>query len=343
MTYGADSDLNDFLYCTEKFGERPCKIVLTFNFDSTLFIKILGKIKVVNVQTEVIPSDDVNIINEKYLILIDEDMYVGYTHVDKNLNSGFISNVTIYYKIGHKTEELLENLDKAILEEENEDLIKEGINVIINSINGLSLLPIGKIKADYDNIDYYYNDSVLKASNKLIKKINKKNKGLSIIYGQRGTGKTTLINHMVSSIEKTVIFIPISMIEMTINNPEFLTILSSYNPLVIIDDCEFLFDNLYTKSNIAYSNILQIVDGFISDTTNTHILLSFNTDNEENIDEDLLESNNLIKIIKLEELKKSKANELCEHLKHDPVEDDILLVDLLNNNKVQENEKIIGY
>ena len=40
MTYKTeDTNLNDFLFCTEKFKTRPSKVVLAFNFKPAEFIK----------------------------------------------------------------------------------------------------------------------------------------------------------------------------------------------------------------------------------------------------------------------------------------------------------------
>jgi Tfp pilus assembly pilus retraction ATPase PilT len=47
-----------------------------------------------------------------------------------------------------------------------------------------------------DNVELYYNQKTLKNINKLVKSIKKSDKGLSILYGQRGTGKTNTISYM---------------------------------------------------------------------------------------------------------------------------------------------------
>ena len=336
-----DTNLNDFLFSSEALGQRPCKIVLAFNFKSKEFLNYFEEIEIVNVLTEVIPSEGTSIVNEKYLAKVTDEIYISYTHIDKSVETSYISSVIFYYTITSSSsiEEIMMDLDGFILDQDGINKL----NIVTNTQNGLVLEPLDMYESDYENIEYYYNNSTIKAYKKLVKKISKTTKGLGIIYGKRGSGKTSLLYKIASSCEKTSIFIPISMIDSTINNPEFFGILKEYNPLIIIDDCEILFDNIYTKSNATYANILQIIDGFYSDTIDTHVLLSFNTDVEDDIDSDILSANNLLKIIKVNPLKSDKANELCKFLDiKQEIEADTLLIDILNG-KFEEDSIKIGY
>ena len=61
------------------------------------------------------------------------------------------------------------------------------------------------------------------------------------------------------------------------------------------------------------NNLLQMVDGFLSDTMNVNIIALFNTDNEDDIDESLLDCNNLIDVIEFELLSTEESNELAKH------------------------------
>jgi putative ribosome biogenesis GTPase RsgA len=54
-------------------------------------------------------------------------------------------------------------------------------------------------------------------------KIKKSEKGLSVLWGERGTGKTSIINYLADKLDRIVIFIPNNLIEHTINNPDFMT------------------------------------------------------------------------------------------------------------------------
>jgi len=62
-----DYNINDFLYCWNKFGTRPNKVILYNQYSTKLFNElIIGTSE--NRFTEIIPSDDFNVINEKVLV-----------------------------------------------------------------------------------------------------------------------------------------------------------------------------------------------------------------------------------------------------------------------------------
>lgn len=341
VKYTTDDSMNDFLFCTDFFGERPSKIVLAFNFKAVEFVKYFEDSECFNVLTEVVPADGASIVNEKYLIKINnKDAFISYTHVDKNVETSYITNVVIYYKLPCEIGEVLSELDSFI---SNTDDSKNKINIINNSPTGLVLEEMSLMEADYDNMRVYYNHTSIKGINKIIKKIGKNNKGLFIVYGKRGCGKTTALNYIANTITKMSIFIPNNMLDYTINNPEFIEILKTYNPVLILDDCEVLFDTMYAKSTVTCSNILQMVDGFYSDEIDTHIIMSYNTNTEDDIDSDLLDANNLLRVVKMDALEKDKANELSKYLNlgHE-VKNDILLIDLLKEN-FEEGDEIVGY
>ena len=107
MTYKTeDTNSNDLLFCTEKFGEKPSKIVLAFSFKPAEFKKFFEeKIEIINVLTEVVPAEGTSVINEKYFCTIcdeknvENDIYMSYTHFDKSVETGYISGVILYYKL----------------------------------------------------------------------------------------------------------------------------------------------------------------------------------------------------------------------------------------------------
>lgn len=344
-----DVNINDFIFCTEKLGERPSKVVLALNFNLEEFKKIMSKyeVKVINTLIEVLPDAEANMVNEKNLSLVDNKFFISYTHVDKTLPDGFITNFIIYHTIAdvELVDKFVNELMAASEEETEEEASLESVKTIkyvSNNQTGLILETMKPMAADYENIELYFNDDTFKATKKLIKKVNKTTKGISIFYGKRGSGKTTLLSYIAGELKKPVIFLPISTIDLAINAGGLKSILKE-EAVLLIDDCEILNADLYGKSSLTFANILQLVDGLYSDEFNLNLILCFNLENEGDIDEELLESNNLIDIIKLDELKKNKAKELCIHLKSkSKVEESILLIDIINN-RIKDNFETIGY
>lgn len=315
-----DSIINDYLYCWSVFNTRPNKLNLYNNYNSVEFLELLGSIEYQGIVTDVIPTNNDYIINEKSLVKISSDIFISYNHCDKLVNDGFIDNVIIYYN-NVDIQELLYKLDEVIL------LIDDNVNKY-NSISinqeGLCIEVQTLLKYD-DNISLYFNDDVIKHTDKIIKSIKKHNKGLHIIHGERGTGKTTLSNYIISKLDKMVLYIPSNLIEHTINNPDFVNFIKTYkDSIIIIDDCE-----IYNKSNFS-TNLLQLVDGLLSDSLSLNIICILN-ELEDSIDDILLECNNLNSIIEVGSLKRDKCNELSKYLGHKKIKHDseYKLVDII--------------
>lgn len=313
-----ESHLNDFLYCWSEFGERPNKIVVYNTYLTSEFNKIISEISSSkNVFTEIIPSDESYVINDKVFVKIDDNLYLSYVVVDRNQENSIINEITFLYreyKEGtKKVQELIEKLNSCIMDFCEE----EGNNLNTLSIyNGsLEIEPIDGLKVDIDNIEMYYNTKILNKVDRLVKNIKKSDKGLSIIYGERGMGKTSIINYISSKLDRIVIFIPNNMIDQTINNPDFRKFIKKYyKPVIVIDDCEMMFSEFFTKSNILTNNLLQMVDGFLSDSIEVNVISIFNIENEDEIDHSLLECNSLIDIVKFEYLSPEESNNLSRHL-----------------------------
>jgi SpoVK/Ycf46/Vps4 family AAA+-type ATPase len=134
------------------------------------------------------------------------------------------------------------------------------------------------------------------------------------------------------------------MVDNTINNSEFRRFLKRYTrPIIIIDDCEMLFNEYYAKSNTFTTNLLQMVDGFLSDSIEVNVITIFNTDREDDIDHSLLEANNLLRVIEFECLSEDESFELSEHLGHKkPIKNKSRVLDIIRNNKTSKYKKEFG-
>lgn len=310
-----DYNLNDFIYCWDKFGSRPNRIVIHNTYSSKLFNKVMSDhILDKNVFTEVIPDSEEVIINDKMLAKLDEKCYLSYVVADRNMDNSFIDSITFYYEGTYEgITAIVEELNDCILDYCEDDSNK--LNTIGLSLNGLEIEPIN-LKEDNDNTDLFYSATTFKRVEKAIKGIKKADKGLTILYGERGTGKTSVINHIASKLDRIVIFIPSNMIEHTINNPEFRKFIKKYEkPVLVLDDCElFLGGDVYSKSSMFANNVLQMVDGFLSDTMNVNIVAILNIEDEDEIDPSLLECNNLIEVVEFENLSAEESNDLAKHL-----------------------------
>lgn len=314
-----DINTNDYLYVWSEFGHRPNKITLYNHYNPEVFLNTLDISENNDISTvaDVIPTGQDYLMNEKSLVKLSDNIFVSYSQLDKLTDSKVIGDVSFYYnsKSISEIESLIEKLSEAEINYQDSDS-QERFNSSILTPEGLDIESINLLDTDYENIDLYYNEHVIKESKKIIREIKKKNKGLTLIFGQRGTGKTHLINHIVSSLDKMVIFIPSTMIDHTINNPDFINFIRRYqNSIIVIDDCDTLFTDIYRKSTLFVNNLLQLVDGYQSDLFSLNFILSFNIDKEDLYDKSLFDCNHLIGQIEIDELGLPKIKDLCEHLK----------------------------
>ena len=312
-----DSELNDFLYCWSEFKSRPNKIIIYNTYLREPFINIINEYSVdKNRFTEVIPSTESLIINDKILEKINDGLYISYLVLDRINENSIINDVVFFFKDDEQLElvnQLIEQLDTCIFDLETKDS-DVNFNTISITQNGIDLEPSELLELD-EEVDYYYNTKTLKNINKLIKLIKKSNKGLSLLYGDRGTGKTSIINYLNKKLSKMVIFIPNNMIDTTINNPEFKSFIRKYpNSVLVIDDCEVIFNQLFNKSNTFVNNLLQLVDGPLSDSFKLNIVMLFNLNDEDEIDQSLIDCNNLLDVIEFDLLEIESSNELAKHI-----------------------------
>jgi len=345
-----DDSLNDFLYCWDIFGTRPNKTLLYSNFDFAPFSKFLEeqKSEEISVFSEIIPSEEGDMINKKCFCKISENIFLSYQHFDGDAEESFVNEVYFIFQNDAKSkiDDLISTLNEIPQVSIEDEISKEITFKSLSSVNAEFELNSTKIlKADYDNIDLYFNDSVIKSFNKLRKNINKNKKGLTIIYGQRGTGKTTLVNYLIQNLKKQVIFVPSTLYENIMINPDFRNFLKKNSDSVIImDDLEIYLSEIYSKSNIFSNNLIQMIDGFDSDHLGLNFILISNTNNIDDIDHSLLDCNNLIDVINVEELSLVKSKELIKHLKKkNKVKTKTKLVDILKTKPdfIESNE--IGF
>lgn len=345
-----DQIINDFLFCWSEIGHRPCKSVVYKNYEKESFLNYFSSFLLeTTTNRDIIPFEPQDLINERNFCKIDHQIWVTYTIYDKFSELSFIGDVAFYYPFERtdKIDEFISGLDSFQLSEDEMDSESEqNVFTITLGQTGLELDPIEEVNLDFDNIECHYNDEVMKQINKLSKKIKKSNKGLSIIHGERGTGKTSLIHYMNQKIkDKKIIFIPPTFFDSTINHPDFKSFLKkNKNSIIFLDDCEIYFSELYSKSNIFTNNLLQLVDGFDSDQLGVNLILILNCEKESDIDPHLIESNNLLDIVRTTKLEKSKIQELCKLLeKKCKFKSDTKLIDVLRNKPHISSDSDIGF
>lgn len=190
---------------------------------------------------------------------------------------------------------------------------KPEISLLVNSSTGIDTksLRISKPKL---NIQDNYNDDFKEIHATIIKRLSKKNdKGLVLLHGKPGTGKSSYIRYLIASIKKDVIFLPPNMAG-AITNPNLISILiDNPNSIFVIEDAENIVVDREKDGNSPVSALLNISDGLLSDCLNIQVICSFNTDISK-VDSALMRKGRLIAKYEFKELETRKAQLLSKKL-----------------------------
>jgi hypothetical protein len=341
-----EGDDNNFLFCWNKFGDRPNKIKIYQSYSKNHFNEVIDKYTVEkSFSSEVIPADEFDIINDVYFIKVSETIYISYILLDRESDSSFIHEISFYFKSYQDDSQLVDEITNELIncqvDFEDDDETCSKLNTIYITPTGLEIEAISRVNLD-DSTELFFNEKTLKSVNKLCKTIKKSDKGLTILYGERGTGKTSVVSYITDKVDRMVIYIPNSLLEATLNNSEFRSFLRKFHrPIIVIDDCEMIFNELFTKSNIYVNNLLQMVEGLLSDSMKVNFITIFNVEDESEIDHALLECNSLIDVIEFEYLNEEESNELSKHLGHSKkYKNKTKLIDIIRKTNSKEYKKI---
>lgn len=227
----------------------------------------------------------------------------------------FDTNASIVRFLYRKTqlfivEEIIHSIKKFRKRKQKE---KPEIYLLINSPKGMETkaLQITKPKL---KIEDNYNDDFKEVHQIILKRLSRKNdKGLVLLHGKPGTGKTSYIRSLISSLKKNVIFLPPNMAK-EITNPGLISILIE-NPdsIFVIEDAENIVVDRNSDGSSPVSALLNISDGLLADCLNIQIICSFNTDISK-IDSALMRKGRLIASYEFKELEVNKAQQLSGKL-----------------------------
>lgn len=187
------------------------------------------------------------------------------------------------------------------------------INIITFNNGRLNLKPL-EIKPSPLDIDLYYNDDFKPVDTMIKTRLNKENdKGIILLHGLPGTGKTTYLRHLIGNLKKKVMFVS-PTVAGNLMNPEFVDLLiDNPNTVLVIEDAENIIMDRKYNSDSSVSNLLNISDGLMSDCLNVQIICTFNSALNM-VDSALLRKGRLIAKYEFGKLSITKAQKLSDHL-----------------------------
>lgn len=292
-----------------------------------------------------------NLIDVRKIIMYDrndvktvEDIFITYDEIvigTSITNNGYFQ-VSIYSS--YEDTEIFSNLIKFLRQFRKSAVDNSNtINIIKHTQRGFDFFtrPIKDYSTDF-SINHYNTDFV-PISEKIVNSINTESaKGLVLLYGGVGTGKTSYIKHLISASKRKVFYIPPDMAQ-SLSNPDFIEFMATTlaDSILIIEDAENVLKPRGAGETQAVSNILNISDGILGDAVSSIIVCTFN-DKIENVDQALLRPGRLVASYEFKHLALDKTNQLLQKLYDNKYEalQPMTLAEIFNQESMPMNNSV---
>lgn len=224
---------------------------------------------------------------------------------------------------------------------------KPEISLVVASSTGLDTHEMEISRRSID-IEHNYNDDFNHVHEIMMKRLSKKNdKGIILLHGKPGTGKTTYIRHIIAKLKKRVIFLPVE-IAPQLTSPTFMNLLIEHpNSVFVIEDAENIVIDRNVQNGSPVAGLLNLADGLLADCLNIQLICTFNTDLSK-IDPALMRKGRLIASYEFRELDVAKAQKLSNKLGFESkINQPMTLTDIYNQQeqdfKVRRSGTGIGF
>jgi hypothetical protein len=210
--------------------------------------------------------------------------------------------------------------------------------------------------------DLHYGEGFEDFHKELLERISTQTKGLVLLHGDPGTGKTQYIRVLLkelASLNKSVLYIPPSLSSI-LTDPNMIEFISSWileserDCILLIEDAEPLLEvrNSGDGRTTGISNLLNITDGLLNDILGLMVIATFNTEISK-IDPALLRPQRLLARKVFKKISKENAENLAKALEIETpnIKYPASLADFYSHNKnrtvllhdLSEEKKTIGF
>ncbi len=204
-----------------------------------------------------------------------------------------------------------------------------------------------EVKRTKLDIGLFYNDDFREINTVISQRLNRnKDKGIVLLHGLPGTGKTTYLRYLIGKIKKRVLFVSPNTAG-DITSPDFIQLLvNNPNSVLIIEDAENVIMDRKLNSNASVSNLLNISDGLLADFLNVQLICTFNSPLTM-VDQALMRKGRLIAKYEFGKLETEKAKKLSRHLGFDTeVDKPMTLAEISNPGAKEykvEHNRVFGF
>lgn len=258
-----------------------------------------------------------------FLVQIQKNLFLSFNSQDNAIKVYFGDSIPT-----EKHEEIAQLVHRC----KRDELYARGKIFLMYEMSGYLYLRDFEVKKTEIDVELNYNDDFLKVHETIVKRLSSDDdKGLVLLHGSPGTGKTHYLRHLTSVLNKKMIFIPPDYAS-HIASPHFLPLMiSNPNSILIIEDAETIVESREESGRSgAVSSLLNMADGLLSDCLNIQIICTFNT-HISNIDKALLRKGRLIANYEFKALDANKAQKLSNKIGFKRwIEDNMTLAEIYN-------------
>jgi hypothetical protein len=220
------------------------------------------------------------------------------------------------------------------------------INLVMAADDCLQLKAMD-IKKTNLRLDLFYEDDFLPVHKTVIERLNKKDdKGVVLLHGLPGTGKTTYIRHLVGRLKKKVMLLSPAVAKSIMSSAFMELLIDNPNSILVIEDAENIITDRRFSNNSSVSNLLNVSDGLLSDFLNVQIICTFNHPLSL-VDAALMRKGRLIAKYEFGKLSTGKAQALSKHLGFDTlIREPMTIAEIANPHEKQysaERVEVIGF
>ena len=205
--------------------------------------------------------------------------------------------------------DIVDNISKLPFEIIKNNEEKPVINWLTYSKSGFAAISFD-IKENYNlDVSIHYNDSL--PYENLLNFCKEDKCGLTLLHGNPGCGKTTLIKNLIYQTGKNFYMLDADMLANSSNAAFVEYLIDHKNSIFVIEDCEKLLMDRATSNNPWIGTLLNLTDGMLGEGLGIRFICTFNSDIS-TIDKALLREGRLAICYELKPLCKEKAKVLCK-------------------------------